>query len=101
MATRQPNRYAGTKFAIAPDMLTTAQKADILQKTGIAVPAGPTAADPSALARWTAAVEALFVSYVAARAAKSLRDAEERRQLAVLRELSAPALTGRRPLHRA
>lgn len=94
-------------------MLTIAQKADILQKTGIAVPAAPapsplpdvqdgqTTAEPSAMARWTAAVEALFVSYVAARAAKSLRDAEERRQLAVLREMSAAPLPGRRPLQRA
>ena len=93
-------------------MLTTTQKADILQKTGIAVPAAPApcplpdvqesaaAAEPSAMARWTAAVEALFVSYVAARAAKSLRDAEERRQLAMLREMSTAPLPGRRPLQR-
>lgn len=94
-------------------MLTIAQKADILQKTGIAVPAapapspltavqeGPATTETSAMVRWTAAVEALFVSYVAARAAKSLRDAEERRQLEMLRALSAAELPLRRRLQRA
>jgi hypothetical protein len=68
-------------------MLTTAQKAEILRNTGAAVSAMPAASEP--LRQWIATVEALFVSYVAARAAKSLRDSEEARQLVVLRRISA------------
>jgi hypothetical protein len=66
-------------------MLTIAQKADILRKNGIAVPAMP--ADD--LRGWNADVDVLFVTYAAARAAKSLRDAEELRQLELLRRISA------------
>lgn len=65
-------------------MLTTVQKADILRKSGLAIPACPEAAGD-----WTGRVDALFVDYVAARAAKSLRDAEEVRQLDLLRRMSA------------
>lgn len=64
-------------------MLTTIQKADILRKSGLAIPACPEAAS-----EWTRRVDALFVDYVAARAAKSLRDAEEIRQLDLLRRMS-------------
>lgn len=64
-------------------MLTTAQKADILRKSGLDIPACPEAAY-----EWTSRVDALFVDYVAARAAKSLRDAEEVRQLDLLRRMS-------------
>ena len=76
-------------------MLTTLQKAAILQKTGIAVPDAPAPSPETsehvqgAMKRWAAAVEALFAGYVAARAAKSLREAEEGRQLQWLRQLSA------------
>lgn len=65
-------------------MLTTIQKADILRKSGADVPACPEAAG-----EWSRRVDALFVDYVAARAAKSLRDAEEVRQLDLLRRMSA------------
>ncbi len=65
-------------------MLTTVQKADILRKSGLDLPACPDAAAQD----WTARVDALFVDYVAARAAKSLRDAEEVRQLDLLRRMS-------------
>jgi hypothetical protein len=64
-------------------MLTTVQKADILRKSGVDLPACPEAANA-----WTSRVDALFVDYVAARAAKSLRDAEEVRQLDLLRRMS-------------
>ena len=64
-------------------MLTTAQKAEILRKSGCPV---PVAGDrPQA---WDRAIDALFVEYVAARAAKSLRDAEDARQLDRLRRMS-------------
>lgn len=65
-------------------MLTTVQKADILRKSGLDVPACPEAAAEA----WSVQVDALFVDYVAARAAKSLRDAEEVRQLDLLRRMS-------------
>ncbi len=79
-------------------MLNVFQKATILGKAGIEVPPRP-AADPvadDALAcprtqEWAKTVEALYVSYVAARAAKSLRDAEESRQAEMLRRLSLSA----------
>jgi hypothetical protein len=64
-------------------MLTTVQKADILRKSGVDVPACP-----EVTSEWTHQVDALFVDYVAARAAKSLRDAEEVRQLDLLRRMS-------------
>jgi len=70
-------------------MLTTAQKADILRKSGCAV---PIAEEPSTA--WSHAVDTLFVEYVAARAAKSLRDAEEARQLDRLRCMSAASHSG-------
>jgi len=92
-------------------MLAITQKANILRRSGIAVPPAPvdaaandggpnekSAALPTATAEtareaawrtWTAQVNTLFVSYVAARAAKSLRDAEAVRQLDELRQLSA------------
>lgn len=96
-------------------MLAADQKAVILRRSGIAVPplpvetaanesgveaiGGPAqapgtpvireAAQEGALRQWTAQVNALFVSYVAARAAKSLRDAEEARQMSELRHLAS------------
>ena len=95
-------------------MLAAAQKAVILRRSGIAVPplpeeaaneggvepdavaaggvgasVGHEAAREGALRQWTAQVNALFVSYVAARAAKSLRDAEEARQMNELRHLAS------------
>ncbi|MGJ7489646.1 hypothetical protein [Variovorax sp. ZT4R33] len=64
-------------------MLTTVQKADILRKSGVEIPACP-----EVTRDWSRRVDALFVDYVAARAAKSLRDAEEVRQLDLLRRMS-------------
>ncbi|MDM0039955.1 hypothetical protein QTH89_08960 [Variovorax sp. J22G21] len=73
-------------------MLTTSHKAIILRKAGIEVPAVPPDADlQTAASSWARAVENLYVAYAAARAAKSLRDAEEVRQLAMLRRLSSGA----------
>ncbi|MDM0113130.1 hypothetical protein QTI66_13305 [Variovorax sp. J22R133] len=80
-------------------MLTTLQKANILRKAGVQVPAAPTsvsedASNPAAelhkaAKEWATTVENLYVTYAAARAAKSLRDAEEARQLDMLRRLSS------------
>ena len=77
-------------------MLTIFQRAAILSKAGFEVPACP-AEDASAgtvsqkMHDWAKAIETLYVSYVAARAAKSLRDAEESRQTDMLRRLSLSA----------
>jgi hypothetical protein len=85
-------------------MLTIVQKAAILGKAGIDVPARPEddlsthvvtgspvkAEGVSQKAHdWGRAIETLYVSYVAARAAKSLRDAEEARQNAMLRRMAS------------
>ena len=70
-------------------MLTARHKATILRKAGFDVPATPS--DPestTAFGSWIQSVETLYVSYAAARAAKSLRDAEETRQLDMLRRLA-------------
>ena len=79
-------------------MLTIDQKEVILRKAGISVPSFPerqAAADPHdpetdaehqlAIQRWREAIEVLYVQYAAARAAKSLRDAEQARQIDQLR----------------
>jgi hypothetical protein len=87
--------YAHGQFQKKPAaMLTTSHKASILRKAGVAVPAQPVDADMHAAGSgWAKAIETLYVAYVAARAAKSLRDAEEARQLTMLRGLAwgAPA----------
>lgn len=78
-------------------MLTTVQKAKILGKAGFEVPACPDgvagadadAAPESPMQKWIRAVEILYATYAAARAAKSLRDAEEARQNEMLRRMSA------------
>jgi hypothetical protein len=80
------------------DMLTIDQKETILRRAGVTVPAFPEghadghprdhAADAEHKARvqrWSKAVEVLYVQYAAARAAKSLRDAEEAARLDQLR----------------
>ncbi|WGT63285.1 hypothetical protein [Variovorax paradoxus] len=80
-------------------MLTIFQKATILSKAGFEVPDCP-AEDSSATStnavsqkmhEWGKAIETMYVAYVAARAAKSLRDAEESRQTDMLRRLSLTA----------
>lgn len=93
-------------------MLTTDQKETILRRAGVAVPAFPASrpsdpqhqarAEPSlnsnmqvegegrrtAAEQWARTIDTLFVEYSAARAARSLRDAEEARQLGALRRAS-------------
>lgn len=89
-------------------MLTTDQKETILRRAGVAVPAFPSRrpsdqqqhqsdAEPilkgnmqadgrqKPAEQWARTIDALFVEYSAARAARSLRDAEEARQLGALR----------------
>lgn len=79
-------------------MLTIDQKEAILRRAGTAVPAFPErhpdtraqdheadAKHKACVQRWTEAIEVLYVQYAAARAAKSLRDAEEAAQLDQLR----------------
>jgi hypothetical protein len=90
-------------------MLSTSQKAVILSKAGVAVPPFPARRMPvqerflqedvsvpraeveadeeqrRAAQEWTAEVNNLYAGYVAARAAKSLREAEEAEALVRLR----------------
>ncbi|MDM0066199.1 hypothetical protein [Variovorax sp. J31P207] len=79
-------------------MLTIDQKEAILRRAGVTVPAFPErhpdthpkdhdaeAEHKARLQRWTEAIEVLYVQYAAARAAKSLRDAEEAARLDQLR----------------
>ncbi len=94
-------------------MLTASQKAVILESAGIAVPEFPARRVPHtqlahhepristaeeyegdaeyarAVTRWKQEVEALHVDYAAARAAKSLREAEEAKQMDLLRRANA------------
>ncbi len=96
-------------------MLTAAQKATILRKAGIPLPPAPDstasiapgeataqaeAARADAADAWAATVNVAFVTYAAARAAKSLRDAEEARQMHMLRQLSAGLSRNVRASHR-
>ena len=78
------------------DMLTIDQKEAILRRAGVTVPAFPEghpdtpardhdAEHKARVQRWAEAIEGLYVQYSAARAAKSLRDAEEAAQLDQLR----------------
>ncbi|MFM9925372.1 hypothetical protein VLK31_20445 [Variovorax sp. H27-G14] len=74
-------------------MLSTEHKANILRKAGYTVPAVPGSANSiyQTSQTWGKAVETLYVSYAAQRAAKSLRDAEEARMLASLQLRAARA----------
>ncbi|BEP40309.1 hypothetical protein ABL849_26860 [Variovorax sp. 375MFSha3.1] len=74
-------------------MLSTEHKANILRKAGYTVPAGPgNPNSPYQTAQcWAKAIDTLYVTYAASRAAKSLRDAEEARMLALLQLRSAKA----------
>ena len=100
-------------------MLTTHKKALILANAGFDVPAYPSIgllnSQPSvscatpifsaeqdaqkemafALTQWNKAIEILYVEYAAARAARSLREAEEVRQLDMLRRANARKLAKR------
>ncbi len=89
-------------------MLTPFLKAEILRKTGFVVPAIPdlvededAVSENRGFKQWIAAVEAMFVTYVAARAAKSLRDSEEARQLDALRQSASAYSSGRMQAMRA
>ena len=100
-------------------MLTTHKKALILANAGIDVPAYPSNGLPNlqpsascatpifsaqqeaqkemaiALTQWSKAIELRYVDYAAARAARSLREAEEVRQLDMLRRANARKLANR------
>lgn len=91
-------------------MLSYSQKANILAKSGCDLPRYPSRRLPiqerhllrgarapkeerdadeeqeAAVDRWNQEVETLYVAYVAARAARSLRESEARRQLDDLRQ---------------
>jgi len=105
-------------------MISTSQKATILAKAGIPVPAFPERALPVeerylmpgarvpqaqidadiaqsvAVERWNREVNNLFAGYVAARAARSLREAEDADRLIRLRRANA-AEPGLRRRHEA
>ena len=66
-------------------MLTIAQKAQILSKAGLGV-ALPQ--DSAPLDEWERRVEQSYVAYTAARAARSLREAENARQAEMLRRMA-------------
>ncbi len=68
-------------------MLSTLQKAEILVRAGIAVPAMPpaVAGSPEISPRWRQEIDNLYAGYVAARAARSLRESEAARTLSDLR----------------
>ena len=104
------------------DMLTTDQKEAILRRAGIAVPEFPPGAreakarEPDAhdktlscakrtatqaRERWAATIAALWVEFVARRAAKSLRDAEEARRLNMLRQAGERSDSWARPAWQA
>ncbi|SFM55696.1 hypothetical protein [Variovorax sp. OV329] len=68
-------------------MLSTQQKSQILKKAGRTAPAMPAGNGPE-LDAWKREIENLYVSYVAARAARSLRESEEAAQLDRLRNLA-------------
>jgi hypothetical protein len=94
-------------------MLTAIKKALILAQAGSAVPAFPGLEAPvslrppregaptsmqqresdaeqaRAVERWSQEIEALFVTYTVARAARSLREAEQARQIDMLRRANA------------
>jgi len=101
-------------------MITTSQKATILAKAGVAVPAFPARRLPIeerflqpgarvpqeqidadiaqcvAVERWNREINNLFAEYVAARAARSLREAEEADRLIRLRRANLTDLGARR-----
>ncbi|VTY23867.1 Uncharacterised protein [Xylophilus ampelinus] len=70
-------------------MLSSFQKADILARVGVNVPMPTPAVNqsdgPAPSDGWLQEIDNLFAGYVARRAARSLREAEEARTLANLR----------------
>ncbi|RYF81260.1 MAG: hypothetical protein EOO29_11085 [Comamonadaceae bacterium] len=69
-------------------MLSIHKKADILRKARMAPPSPAADAEESHVLAWTREVEQRFVAYSAARAAQSLRHAEEARQQEMLRRMA-------------
>ena len=69
-------------------MLSIQQKANILRKARLAPPSLAPDADESSIADWSREIEQRFVNYSAARAAQSLRSAEEARQQEMLRRMA-------------
>ncbi|SEB25438.1 hypothetical protein [Variovorax sp. YR216] len=63
-------------------MLSARHKAQILTKVGVAVP--PEHSEPGKA--WRREIDILYAQFAAARAAKSLREAEEARQMKLLRK---------------
>ena len=63
-------------------MLSARHKAQILTRVGIAVP--PEDGEPAKA--WRREIDILYAQFAAARAAKSLREAEEARQASLLRK---------------
>jgi hypothetical protein len=125
------NRALGSSQTRGAPMLTTLQKATILRKAGVEIPASPIRrpmahdrhgsgsadaasgghlplteamqpgdgtfehATPLALHRWAHEIDILFATYSAARAARSLREAEAARQTAMLRKLASSGTSPR------
>lgn len=69
-------------------MLSLQKKADILRQARMAPPSPAADADERSLGAWAREVEQRFVAYSAARAAQSLRQAEEARQNALLQRMA-------------
>lgn len=64
-------------------MLSTVHKADILRKAGYDVPTGLASLGAQDVGE---VIDALYGDYVAARAARSLREADEARQASTVRQ---------------
>ncbi|VTU15329.1 hypothetical protein H6CHR_00194 [Variovorax sp. PBL-H6] len=73
-------------------MLDTAYKASLLRRNGVAIPE----LSAEGTGPWRAAVDALFDEYVAVRARRSLREAEEAHELELLSRLAATSYPRRR-----
>ncbi|RYF56403.1 MAG: hypothetical protein EOO29_52560 [Comamonadaceae bacterium] len=69
-------------------MLSIQKKADILRKACLAPPLPGLETDEPSVGAWAREVELRFVAYSAARAAQSLRHAEEARQHDRLRSMA-------------
>ena len=79
-------RYGLWLYLKGRHMLSTVHKADILRKAGYDVPGSP--ADEPSAHDWGQVIDVLYVDYVTARAAQSLREAEQARQASGLPRLS-------------
>ncbi|CAA2108371.1 hypothetical protein [Variovorax paradoxus] len=67
-------------------MLSTVHKADILRKAGYDLPTIPASLDTHDM---LPVIDALYADYVTARAARSLREAEEARRASAMRGAQA------------